>query len=212
MYIKLFTVNPLGVNCYLAYDDTKEGVLIDCGCSSESEWRTIKTFIDSEGIKVKHLLNTHLHFDHVWGLPYVANELGLKPEANELDLPLYNNINEMIENLFGFRIPLPAMPTIGIYLHNGDTITFGESELKVIATPGHSKGSLCFYSEKENVLFSGDTLFKTSIGRTDLEGGCMTEILQSLHKLMELPPETDVLSGHGPSTTIAFELKNNMYL
>lgn len=212
MYIKAFTVNPLGVNCYVAYDDTKEGVIIDCGCSTEGEWKGIKAFIDSEGIAIKHLLNTHLHFDHVWGNPYAARDFGVSPEASNLDINLYNNIHEMVRSMFGVSIPIPSMPPLGTNLQDGDTISFGNTTLTVIATPGHSQGSICFYSAQENVLFSGDTLFRESMGRTDLEGGSYTAIFRSLSTLMELPDNTDVLCGHGPSTTIAHEKHNNMYL
>lgn len=212
MTIKAFTVNPLGVNCYVAYDETMEGVIIDCGCSAESEWRVIRDFIKEEGICIKHLLNTHLHFDHVWGNPYACRDLGINPEGSELDLTLYNNIEEMVTNLFGFRIPIPPMPAIGRFLSDGDSVEFGSTALKVIATPGHSRGSLCFYCAEEDLLFSGDTLFCGSMGRTDLEGGSMQAIMQSLQKLIALPESTNVLCGHGPSTTIGEEKRNNMYL
>ncbi len=195
----------------MAYDDTKEGVLIDCGCSTESEWLTIKRFLESEEIKIKHLLNTHLHFDHVWGNASAARDLGINPEASKLDINLYNNIENMVHGMFGVRIPIPAMPPIATDLREGSVIAFGNTKLTVLATPGHSQGSLCFYCEEEGILFSGDTLFCGSMGRTDLEGGNMSSMIKSLRRLSELPDETEVHCGHGDDTTIDDEKKYNPY-
>lgn len=212
MQIKTFNVNALEVNCYVISDDTKQGVIIDCGCSVESEWQAIKKYIEAENITITHLLNTHLHFDHVWGNPYVYRDLGIAPEASALDLPLYENIEEMVLHTFGIRLKVNDMPALVAHLKEGDIVSFGNTELKVLSTPGHSQGCLCFYSEKEKTLFSGDTLFCGSMGRTDLQGGSMSEIMKSLRRLITLPEDTKVLCGHGPSTTIAYEKKYNMYL
>ena len=188
MNIKRFEVNPLCVNCYVVSDETpkqedgsvrKEAVIIDCGCSDEHEWNEIKTYITEESLEVKHLLNTHLHFDHIWGNTFVYRDLGLRPEACYEDLYIYD---------------------------------FGQTTLKVITTPGHSRGCICFYDEANGVLFSGDTLFCGSCGRTDLEGGSYQDIMRSLQKLVALPESTQVFCGHGPSTTIEREKRYNLYL
>ena len=200
MKIKTFEVNPLCENCYVVSDDTKEAVIIDCGCSDEHEWEDIKKYISSEGLEVKHLLNTHLHFDHVWGNTFVHRDLGLRPEANYEDLHIYEHI------------PHPPLPPLGTSLLDGSEITFGNTTLKVLTTPGHSRGCICFYSEKDDVLFSGDTLFCGSCGRTDLEGGNYHDIMLSLQKLATLPDQTKVFCGHGPSTTIEREKRYNLYL
>lgn len=212
MQIKSFKVNALEVNCYVVSDETKQGVIIDCGCSTESEWQTIRHYIESEGIEITHLLDTHLHFDHVWGNPYVYRDLRVAPEASALDLPLYENLEEMLLQSFGIRLKIEDMPALRATLKEGDTIAFGNTTLKVLSTPGHSQGSLCYYCEKEGVLFSGDTLFCGSMGRTDLQGGSMSEIMKSLRRLTTLPEDTKVLCGHGPSTTIAYEKRYNMYI
>lgn len=212
MEIKTFVVNALGVNCYVVSDETKEAVIIDGGCSDEYEWSDIKKYIATEELQVKHLLNTHLHFDHVWGNSYIYKDLGLRPEANYEDLPIYENMDEHIRSVVGIGIPHPPIPPLGTSLLDGSKIHFGNTTLMVIATPGHSRGSICFYSEKDHVLFSGDTLFCNSCGRTDLEGGSFTDIIQSLHKLAALPNETKVLCGHGPSTTIGHEKIYNPYM
>ena len=212
MNIKTFEVNPLGVNCYVLNDETKEAVIIDCGCSDEYEWTDIRKYIATEGLQVKHLLNTHLHFDHVWGNAFVYRDLGLRPVANYDDLHIYENMDEHILSVVGIGIPHPPIPPLGTSLLDGSEVSFGNTTLKVIATPGHSRGCICFYSQTDGVLFSGDTLFCGSCGRTDLEGGNYQDIMQSLKKLATLPDETKVYCGHGPSTTIGREKTYNLYM
>lgn len=212
MTIKTFEVNPLCENCYVVSDETKQCVIIDCGCSDEYEWEEIKKYIDAEGLQVKHLLNTHLHFDHIWGNTFVHRDLGLCPEANYEDLTIYENMDEQIRSVVGVGIPHPPLPPLGTSLLDGSEVTFGNTTLKVLSTPGHSRGSICFYAEKDQVLFSGDTLFCGSCGRTDLEGGSYHDIMLSLQKLSTLPDSTKVFCGHGPSTTIEREKRYNLYM
>lgn len=221
MIIKRFEVNPLCVNCYVVSDEMpmqedgnvrKEAVIIDCGCSDEHEWNEIKTYIAEEGLEVKHLLNTHLHFDHIWGNTFVYRDLGLRPEACYEDLYIYEHMDEQIQSVLGVGIPHPPIPPLGASLLDGSVITFGQTTLKVITTPGHSRGCICFYDEANGVLFSGDTLFCGSCGRTDLEGGSYQDIMRSLQKLVALPESTQVFCGHGPSTTIEREKRYNLYL
>ena len=192
MKIKTFEVNPLCENCYVVSDDTKEAVIIDCGCSDEHEWEDIKKYISSEGLEVKHLLNTHLHFDHVWGNTFVHRDLGLRPEANYEDLHIYEHMDEQIKSVVGVGIPHPPLPPLGTSLLDGSEVTFGNTTLKVLTTPGLSRGCICFYSEKDDVLFSGDTLFCGSCGRTDLEGGNYHDIILSLQKHATLPDQNKV--------------------
>lgn len=212
MDIKKFEVNPLCENCYVVSDDTKECVIIDCGCSDEHEWAEIKKYIASNDLQVKHLLNTHLHFDHVWGNTFVYRDLGLRPEANYGDLHIYENMDEQIRSVVGVGIPHPPLPPLGTSLLDGSEVKFGNTTLKVITTPGHSRGCICFYAEQDGILFAGDTLFCGGCGRTDLEGGSYEEIMKSLQRLSTLPDETTVLCGHGPSTQIGREKMYNPYL
>lgn len=212
MTIKTFEVNPLGENCYVVSDETKEAVIIDCGCSDEHEWTDIKKYIANNSLQVKHLLNTHLHFDHVWGNTFVHRDIGLRPEANYEDLHIYENMDEQIRSVVGVSIPHPPLPPLGTSLLEGSEVKFGETILKVFATPGHTRGCICFYSEKDHALFSGDTLFCGSCGRTDLEGGNYSSMMQSLQRLATLPADTEVFSGHGPSTTMGREKMYNPYL
>ena len=212
MTIKTFEVNPLGVNCYVVSDETKEAAIIDCGCFAESEWADIKKYITSNDLQIKHLLNTHLHFDHVWGNAFVYRDLGLCSAANYEDLSLYERMDDQIRSVVGRTFPHPPMPPLGTSLTEGSEITFGTTTITVIATPGHSRGSVCFYSASDNILFSGDTLFCGSCGRTDLEGGSAQSIMESLQRLATLPDNTQVMCGHGGNTTIEKEKAYNPYM
>lgn len=213
MNIKCFEVNPLGVNCYVVSDETKEAVIIDCGCFHPDEWTDIKKYIDEEGLCVKHLLNTHLHFDHVMGNPMVYNDLGLCPEANKSDAYIYNKVENQIKQFMQINIGHIEMPPIGVELKDGDEVCFGTHTLLVIQTPGHTVGGICFYCKEENALFTGDTLFRMSIGRTDMEGGNYNDLCQSIiERLYVLPEETVVLPGHGPTSNIGDEKKFNPYI
>lgn len=212
MTIKRFEVNALSENCYVVSDETKECVIIDCGCSDEYEWADIKKYLATNDLQVKHLLNTHLHFDHVWGNTFVYRDLGLRPEANYEDLHIYEHMDEQIRSVVGVGIPHPPLPPLGTSLLDGSEVKFGNTTFSVMTTPGHSRGCICFYSEKDHVLFSGDTLFCGSCGRTDLPGGSHEAIMQSLLRLATLPDDTKVYSGHGPATTIGREKQHNPYM
>lgn len=211
MQIKWFEVNPLGVNCYVV-SDAGEAAIIDCGCFEEREWKLIKDYIEAEKLALKHVLLTHAHFDHVYGLRYVERDYGMLPYLHFMDAEQYTQSLDMLVQFMGVRLP-GELPTIGGYLHDGQDITLGDIKLQVIHTPGHTPGGICFYCETEGVLFSGDTLFQCSVGRADLPGGDMqTEIDSVRERLITLPDSVRVLPGHGPSTTIAYERQYNMYI
>ncbi len=211
MTIKIFTFNPFQENTYLLFDETKEAVLIDAGCITETEKLTLKRFIDENGLTLKRLINTHLHLDHQFGNKFVTDTFGLLPEANQQDEFLLANVVEQARS-FGFSVEEEAQ-ALGAYINEGDEIKFGNCSLKAIHVPGHSPGSLAFYSEKEGVVFAGDVLFRNSIGRTDLPyGDYATLILSITKKLLPLPDSTVVYCGHGPSTTIGSEKSSNPYL
>jgi len=211
MTIKIFTFNPFQENTHLLFDETKEAVLIDAGCITETEKLTLKRFIDENGLTLKRLINTHLHLDHQFGNKFVADTFGLLPEANQQDEFLLANVVAQARS-FGFSVEEEAQ-ALGAYINEGDEIKFGNCSLKAIHVPGHSPGSLAFYSEKEGVVFAGDVLFRNSIGRTDLPyGDYATLILSITKKLLPLPDSTVVYCGHGPSTTIGSEKSSNLYL
>ena len=210
MKVKNFEFNMFPVNCFVLSDETNEAVIIDAGCFYPEEKQRLKDYIESNGLTVKHVLNTHLHLDHVFGNPYLFQEYGLRPEGGEQDEFWLDKVSTMARN-FGFMYD-EEQPKLGKYLHEGDTVTFGNTELKVIHVPGHSQGSLVYYNEKEACLFSGDVLFEGSIGRADLAGGDYNQLIEGIRsKLFVLPEETRVYPGHGYDTSIGYEKKNNPF-
>lgn len=211
MTVKTFTFNPFQENTYLIYDQTNEAVVIDAGCLNAAENQLLADFISENNLIVKRLINTHLHLDHQFGNAFLYAKYGVKPEACAEDEFLLDNVVAQAR-LFGFQLEGDAQ-TLGNYITDNQLIDFGNSTLKAIHVPGHSPGSLAFYSEKDNFLIAGDVLFRGSIGRTDLvKGDYATLILSITKKLLVLPEETVVYCGHGPTTTIGYEKVNNPYL
>lgn len=210
MQIKQFEFNPLGENTYVLYDDSRECVVIDPGCFFPDEKAQLTEFIDEHDLTVKHLINTHLHFDHIFGSAFVEQTYGIRTEAHPADEFMLDGLAQRMQ-MFGFRGEV-APPTIGRYLHEGDSILFGSQTLDILEVPGHSPGSIAFYNAQQGCIFVGDALFRGSIGRTDLEGGNHQQLLDAIRtKLFTLPPETVVYSGHGPATTIGFEMQHNPF-
>ena len=211
MKIKTFTFNPIQENTYLVYDETNEAVVIDAGCISDIEKRALKNYIEDNGLTLKRVLNTHLHFDHQFGNKFLFTTFGIKPEAGKEDEYLLENVIAQTRS-FGMAVDEEAQ-TLGGYITDNQEIKFGNTTFKAFHVPGHSPGSMAFYDEKEGVLFAGDVLFRASIGRTDLPKGDYATLIQSItNKLLPLPDSTVVYSGHGPATTIGFEKKNNPFL
>jgi len=211
MTIKTFIFNPIQENTYLIYDETNEAAVIDAGCTSEIEKRALKNYIENNNLVLKRVLNTHLHFDHQFGNKFLFSTYGIKPEAGKEDEYLIDNFMAQTRS-FGIAANDDAQP-LGGYIVDQQKIKFGNTTLTALHVPGHSPGSMAFYAEKEGVLFAGDVLFRGSIGRTDLpQGDYATIILSITQKLLPLPDSTVVYSGHGPTTTIGFEKKNNPFL
>ena len=159
------------------------------------------------------LLCTHLHFDHIIGNAFIRDTYGLLPEASQKDVEALPSLEEQMAGL-GLP-PSKAFETVPVtkYLSEGDTVRFGQSELQVLATPGHSPGSLSFYTSQDGFVLSGDALFEGSIGRTDLWGGDLRTLITAIReKLLTLPDATVVYSGHGPATTVGIEKNENPYL
>ena len=193
-------------------DDTRECVIIDCGAYYDEEKEALASYIAQNGLKPVHLLATHGHLDHNFGNAFVYREYGLKPEICAEDQSLLEHLKEHASALFGMNIT-EEQPPIGRLLKHGDNITFGHHTLTVLQTPGHSHGSALFYCEEEQTVFTGDTLFRMSIGRTDFPESSWAEMEHSLTTVVKLlPKETIVLSGHGPQSTMADELQYNLYL
>ena len=212
MNIQRFEVNPLQENCYVVSDDSRECVIIDCGAYYDEESIAIDNYLRKQQLKPVHLLATHGHLDHNFGNAHLFRQYGLKVEICAGDQQLVERLPQQAAALFGMEIS-DDQPPVGRLLNDGDTITFGQHTLQVIATPGHSHGSCLFYCKEEGVVFSGDTLFRMSIGRTDFPEGSWQQMEQSLAKIAgTLPKDTVVYPGHGPQTTIADELQYNPYL
>jgi hydroxyacylglutathione hydrolase len=209
--IKVFTFNPIQENTYVLSDDTGEAVVIDAGCYHEQEKQILKQYIDNEGLKLKMVVNTHLHFDHQFGNRFLFEEYGLKPHAHPDDEFL---LERVVAGTFvyGFPINEDAQP-IGYYIKEGDLLKVGNTTLRCIHVPGHCPGHLAFHDAENKVLFAGDILFRGSIGRTDLEQGNHEQLITGItEKLLTLPPDTIVYPGHGPATTIGEEKQHNPYL
>lgn len=208
--IERFQCNPLAENCYVVSDSTLECVIIDCGAYYEEERSVIVDYIRQNGLKPKHLLVTHAHADHNLGNNTIFDTFALRPELSGRDEQLMTQIPEQAAS-FGFNVDY-KLPAPDHYFDEKEVITFGDHTFSIIETPGHSAGSVCFYCEEEKALFTGDTLFRGSIGRTDFMGGSMFQIIQSLRCLCQLPDDVKVYPGHGSFTSIGNELASNPYL
>lgn len=211
MKIKRFEFNMFPENCYVIWDDaTKEAAIIDPGCYYDEEKQALKDFISGLGLKVTHLLNTHLHLDHICGNPFVEQLYGVKSEANAADLFWVDEAPKQ-SRMFGFQLKEMPQPP-GTHLHDGDFVYVGSIKLEVILVPGHSPGSIVFYCAKDHCMFSGDVLFQGSIGRADLEGGNFDTLIDAIcSRLFVLPNDTIVYPGHGAPTTIGAEKAENPF-
>ncbi|HEV2830371.1 MAG TPA: MBL fold metallo-hydrolase [Hanamia sp.] len=208
--IKVFTFNPVQENTYLLYNEHNECIIIDPGCYYDHEKDELQTFINTNKLQPKILLNTHCHLDHVFGNKFIAEEYNLKLKAHALEQPVLE-----MAPASGLMFNLPFDSYMGeiIFLEEGDVVSLRDDELKVIHAPGHSPGSVCFYCEKQKFIIGGDVLFKNSIGRTDLPYGSHEDLIRNIkEKLFTLPEDVIVYSGHGPTTTIGDEMESNPYL
>lgn len=206
-----FTFNPFQENTYLLYDDTKECVIIDPGCYEQSEKTELIRYIEREQLKPVRLLNTHCHLDHVFGNKFVAETYNLELEIHEGEKIVLDSV-ERVAMMYGIPYPEKS-PAPGRFIETGEEITFGNSKLKTLFTPGHSPASISFYCQESNFVIAGDVLFQQSIGRTDLPGGDMATLLKSIREeLFTLGDQVKVYPGHGQATTIGEEKRGNPFL
>jgi hydroxyacylglutathione hydrolase len=206
--IEVFPVGPLQCNCSLLSDPSSgEGVLIDPGGDPEK----LLSAVERSRVRVVALLHTHAHFDHIGGTDDMRKATGAAVRLHPADLPLWQNAVAQAA-IFGLRLDAP--PPVDEPLVDGETVSFGSAHLRVLHTPGHTPGSSSFLLEDESpVLFAGDTLFRRSIGRTDLWGGSADQIAASIReRLFLLPDQTAVIPGHGPGTTIGEEKALNPFV
>lgn len=209
--IEKFIFNPFSENTYIIWDDeTYEAAVIDPGCFDSEEEKVLSSFIKAKILTIKYLINTHCHIDHIFGCRFIKekyNPLFLIPE---LDLPLLQNAVKQAA-MFGVEIKEPPQPDQ--FVSESFNLKLNHSEFKFIFTPGHTPGEFCIYFEMGKILISGDVLFKESIGRTDLWGGNYDTLLNSItEKLLILPNDVKVYSGHGEETTIGYEKEHNPFL
>lgn len=207
--VKSFVFNEFQENTYIIWDQTKACAIIDPGCMHAYERQELKHFIESNGLLPKLLLNTHCHIDHVLGNEFVANTFQLPLHLHEGELSTYQDTKRWTAL---FNMPDLSLPQHTVFIKEGELLHFGETELEILFTPGHSVASISFFHRQSLQLFSGDVLFKQSIGRTDLPGGSLPVLLKSIReKLYVLPANTKVYSGHFEPTTIGDEIQYNPY-
>ncbi len=210
LHLKSFAFNPFQENTYVLYNDALEAWIIDPGNSSVSEHQTLLNFIKTNNLQPSRLLLTHAHVDHILGNAFVNQQWGLLPEVHEADVYF---ITRLPETASMYGVPFEASPMPVSLLKEGDELQLGSYSFRCLHTPGHSPGSISFFNAENKVLISGDVLFQNSIGRSDLPLGDHETLLQSIHqKLMTLPDDVKVFSGHGPSTSIGQERRNNPFL
>jgi glyoxylase-like metal-dependent hydrolase (beta-lactamase superfamily II) len=205
MQLAQLVVGPLQVNCYIVYDEkTNEAIVIDPGDDAQD----ILHLVNGKGLKVKYLINTHAHFDHVGANKQLKEATGAELLVHEGDSVL---LGATANQARMFGMTAPSSPKPDRFVKHGDVIQAGGIALKVLHTPGHSAGGISLAGD--GVVFTGDALFAGSIGRTDLMGGDLTTLITSIKEhLMTLPDDTLVLSGHGPQTTIGEERRENPFL
>ncbi len=210
--IKTFVCNMLQENSYVVSDETKECVIIDCGAYYDAERQAIVDYIKENGLVPRHLLCTHGHLDHCFGNDAIFEAFQLKPELHAEDEFLAKDLSQQAADFFGIPYHRPT-PPIGHFLEKGEKVSFGSHAFTVLHTPGHTPGGICFYCEEEKTVFTGDTLFRMSVGRTDFERGSWEALLNSLRNVMsKLPDDTEVYCGHGPKTLMGEEKAMNPYL
>lgn len=208
--IKSFVCNPYQENTYLLYDDSLECVIIDPGMYNGDEQNAVLKFIAEKKLKPVLLLNTHCHIDHVLGNKFIYDTYGILPQFHKGEEAVLNAVVAYAPQM-GINYEVSPLPET--YLPENGSISFGNSQLELIFSPGHSPAHLCFYNKEEKILIGGDVLFYRSIGRTDLPGGNHDQLISNIReKIFTLPDDCKVYPGHGPATSIDFEKENNPFL
>lgn len=207
MKVRHYATGALAVNTYLVYDETGKGYIVDPGGFDQ---RMVQDIV-KENIDVEYIILTHGHCDHIGGIPELKERFpNIKVVAHKAEKDMLGNAKmNSSKEFFGYPVTVEA----DIYVKDGDTLRIGDMDVEFLHTPGHSKGGICIYDKKNKVCFSGDTLFRASVGRTDLYGGDWDELVQSIkNKLYVLPDDTLVLSGHMGETNIGFEKRYNPFV
>ena len=208
MIVKMFTVGAFSTNCYVVgCEQTREAILIDPGFDNSFEAERIFKFIDGNNLKLKFIVNTHGHLDHICGNGRAKEKYNVPILVHEYDAYMLGKIGKHMAIFLGFK---GSSPPADVILRDGNLLEFGKIALKVMHTPGHSRGSISLIGAKE--VFTGDALFCGSIGRTDFPDSSESDMQLSLKKLTYLPDNFVVYPGHGPPSTIGEEKKSNPFL
>jgi len=209
MITKMFTVGTLFTNCYVVgCTETKEALIIDPGFETDLEAETVLKEINQRKLRARYIMNTHGHHDHTAGNGIMKRLTGAPILIHEYDAPMLTDSSKNLSMLFGLRTA--SLPPADRMLHDGDVVQVGDVALRVLHTPGHSRGGISLLGAE--AVFTGDTLFAGSIGRTDLSGSSYEEIILSIKKLATLPDHIKVYPGHGPTSTIGEERRHNPFL
>lgn len=210
LQVKGFAFNPFYENTYILYDETQEAVIIDPGCFDDDEEGELKGFINQNSLQPVRLVNTHCHLDHILGNRFVSEEYQLPLEIHPDDR---YNLDLADDFAAAFGVSNPNSPAPGAYLQEGSFLEFGNQALKILFTPGHSAGHIALYSQKDALVMSADVLFNGGIGRTDLPGGDYSTLMKTIQdQLLPLGDDVTVYPGHGPTTNIGHERRNNPFL
>lgn len=205
--IESFTFSPFQENTYVLYNEAKECIIVDPGCYDLAEQKMLESFISKNGLKPIALLNTHCHLDHVFGNKFVSERYGLTPYIHPKDQPVLDAVKRVVE-MYGLNYDESPAPQY----FEGNQFSAGQFTFDVLFVPGHSPGHVAFYNAENKLLISGDTLFKNSIGRTDLPGGDSDTLFESIRtQLFSLPDDTKVYPGHMDATEIGVEKKTNPF-
>ena len=209
MEILRLVFNPVEVNTYFLADPSGKCAVIDCGCYDKTEFTIMTQFLKKNDLTPVMLLNTHCHLDHIFGNAMFLREYGIGALAHRLEDENRHDAPDHAR-LFGLSMETPPEPAG--FLEDNDMVNFGSESLQVLHVPGHSSGSLAFYSRSSGIVITGDALFSGSIGRTDLPGGNYETLISSIkNKIFTLPADVKVYPGHGEETSVERELKTNPY-
>lgn len=208
--IETLTFNSFQVNTYLVWDETGECLVVDPAFYTGEDKQAFDRNVSAKGVLLKGMVNTHCHVDHVLGVKHMQNKYSLTFRAHRNEEKLLRGAPLMGE-VFGLK--LEPIGAIDATIRDEEIVAVGDHSLKALHVPGHSPGSLAFYSEEGGFVITGDALFQSSIGRTDLPGGDYDQLIHSIRsRLLSLPPETTIYPGHGPPSTIGAEQTGNPFL
>lgn len=208
--IQSFTFNPFQENTYLIINEDKECLIIDPGMYDQQEQQILISFIEQNKLIPKKIINTHAHIDHIFGIDYLKQKYNIPFGMHELEKPV---LSGAVGSALLFGLNFKSAPIVDFYLKENETFLFGDETLELRLVPGHSPGSILFYSKSNQFAISGDALFQGSIGRTDLPGGDADTLINSIQKqIYSLPKDTIIYSGHGFQTTVGIEKRTNPFV